>query len=415
MVNKKAVFFWNMMGSLTNAAASVILLMAVTRSCGAAVGGVFSIAFAIAQLMLTIGGYEMRPYQSTDVTEQFSFRHYFTSRLFTCFLMLLTSSCIILFSGYTGSKAAAIFLMCAYKMVDALSDVFHGMFQQKERLDLAGKSLAIRTVLSTTAFCVVIYMQHSLVLATAVALVVALGWFFAYDLSCISFFTAVRISSDWKTVSRLLMVCLPLFAGSFMLMYIFNAPKYAMERFMAPEYLTYYNILFMPASVINLFSIFLFRPLLTTLASSWIENDRKRFLTIVSLLVFWILIVTVGAVAAAYFLGIPVLSWLYAEDLSAFRPELLMVMFGGGLSAASTILYYVITVMRRQFSLLIGYGITCALSLFLAPLMVRGYGIRGAALSYIIAMAVLLLAFLTLFLFHLKRSSVPGKKEEAHG
>ena len=72
-----------MMGSLTNAAASVILLMAVTRSCGAAVGGVFSIAFAIAQLMLTIGGYEMRPYQSTDVTEQFSFRHYFTSRLFT--------------------------------------------------------------------------------------------------------------------------------------------------------------------------------------------------------------------------------------------------------------------------------------------------------------------------------------------
>lgn len=92
-----------------------------------------------------------------------------------------------------------------------------------------------------------------------------------------------------------------------------------------------------------------------------------------------------------------------------------MVMFGGGLSAASTILYYVITVMRRQFSLLIGYGITCALSLFLAPLMVRGYGIRGAALSYIIAMAVQLLAFLTLFLFHLKRSSVPGKKEEAHG
>lgn len=415
MVNKKAVFFWNMMGSLTNAAASVILLMAVTRSCGAAVGGVFSIAFAIAQLMLTIGGYEMRPYQSTDVAEQFSFRHYFTSRLFTCLLMLLTSFCIILFSGYTGSKAAAIFLMCAYKMVDALSDVFHGMFQQKERLDLAGKSLAIRTVLSTTAFCVTIYMQHSLVLATAVALVVALGWFFAYDLTCTSFFTEIHISSDWKTVSRLLMVCLPLFAGSFMLMYIFNAPKYAMERFMAPEYLTYYNILFMPASVINLFSIFLFRPLLTTLASSWIENDRKRFLSIVGLLVFWILIVTAGAVAAAYFLGIPVLSWLYAEDLSAFRPELLMVMLGGGLSAASTILYYVITVMRRQFSLLIGYGIAGALSLFLAPLMVREYGIRGAALSYIIAMAVLLLAFLTLFLFHLKRSSVPGKKEEAHG
>lgn len=415
MVNKKAVFFWNMMGSLTNAAASVILLMAVTRSCGAAVGGVFSIAFAIAQLMLTIGGYEMRPYQSTDVAEQFSFRHYFTSRLFTCLLMLLASFCIILFSGYTGSKAAAIFLMCAYKMVDALSDVFHGMFQQKERLDLAGKSLAIRTVLSTTAFCVTIYIQHSLVLATAVALVVALGWFFAYDLTCSSFFTEIHISSDWKTVSRLLMVCLPLFAGSFMLMYIFNAPKYAMERFMAPEYLTYYNILFMPASVINLFSIFLFRPLLTTLASSWIENDRKRFLSIVGLLVFWILIVTAGAVAAAYFLGIPVLSWLYAEDLSAFRPELLMVMLGGGLSAASTILYYVITVMRRQFSLLIGYGIAGTLSLFLAPLMVREYGIRGAALSYIIAMAVLLLAFLTLFLFHLKRSSVPGKKEEAHG
>ena len=56
-------FIWNMLGSTLYSFASIILLAAATRVLGEDKAGVFSIAFTTGQLMLTIGFYEMRPYQ----------------------------------------------------------------------------------------------------------------------------------------------------------------------------------------------------------------------------------------------------------------------------------------------------------------------------------------------------------------
>ncbi len=42
-------YFWNTLGSLMNAASTVLMLMAVTRTMGAAAGGIFSLAYAIAR------------------------------------------------------------------------------------------------------------------------------------------------------------------------------------------------------------------------------------------------------------------------------------------------------------------------------------------------------------------------------
>ena len=44
--------------------------------------------------------------------------------------------------------------MCVYKAADAIEDVYHGMFQQKERLDIAAKSLTIRTFITIIVFVI---------------------------------------------------------------------------------------------------------------------------------------------------------------------------------------------------------------------------------------------------------------------
>ncbi len=48
----KKNYFWNTLGSLMNAASTVLMLMVVTRTMGAAAGGVFSLAYAVAQQSL---------------------------------------------------------------------------------------------------------------------------------------------------------------------------------------------------------------------------------------------------------------------------------------------------------------------------------------------------------------------------
>ena len=77
-ISQREIYGWNIFGSLCNAFVSVILMMIITRITGEKDGGIFALAFAAAQLMFTIGGFEMRVYQSTDVNEVFKFKHYQT-------------------------------------------------------------------------------------------------------------------------------------------------------------------------------------------------------------------------------------------------------------------------------------------------------------------------------------------------
>ena len=71
-----------------NAASTVLMLMVVTRTMGAAAGGVFSLAYAVAQQLMVIGHFEIRTYQVTDTEEVFSFGVYLAARIITTLLMI---------------------------------------------------------------------------------------------------------------------------------------------------------------------------------------------------------------------------------------------------------------------------------------------------------------------------------------
>ena len=103
-----------------NALASVFLLFAVTRISGQTDAGIFSLAFSTAQMMLTIGYYEMRAFQVTDITTVYSFSDYLMSRILTCILMIVASVFFVWLSGYTPEKALIVVLVCVFKMFDAL-------------------------------------------------------------------------------------------------------------------------------------------------------------------------------------------------------------------------------------------------------------------------------------------------------
>ena len=82
------MFIWNMLGSLCNAFSSMLLLIVVNRATNAYNGGLFSLGFATAQMMTTLGTLEVRNYQATDVKEEFSFNDYYSFRISTCAFML---------------------------------------------------------------------------------------------------------------------------------------------------------------------------------------------------------------------------------------------------------------------------------------------------------------------------------------
>lgn len=405
---ERKIYLWNIIGSMANALASVILLFVVTRVLGANDAGIFTLANSTALMMLTIGFYEMRAFQATDVKGVYSFSDYLMSRFVTVAAMVAASFFFVFAGGYTYEKAAVMLLLCIYKVFDALEDVFHGLYQQQGRLDVAGRSLSLRVLLSTAAFVIVLLATRSLIGSCVAAIIAAAAGFMLFNLTIFRHFYGGAFHWNKKAVFTLLWVCLPMFLGSFMLVYINNAPKYAIDTYLSFEnndYQAYFGYLFMPSFVINLFSTFIFRPMVTPMAQAWADHDRSRLTRIIGKLLAAIVFLTIAGVAVGYFFGVPILSWFYGIDLSSYRAELLILVLGGGCNAVVTLMFYGITVLRKQKLLVVGYGATLVLALVISNILVSSYGLMGASVAFFVSMAVLALLFFIIFIVCYKKES----------
>lgn len=228
---QRSAYIWNTAGSMLNAFQSVIMLMVLTRVCDMATAGVFTLAYANANLFLNMGSYGMRNYQASDVRPTYGFRAYGRSRLITCVAMVACSYAYLAWSaasvGYPAGKVAAVALMTLFKGVDSVEDVFDGNFQQRGRLDIAGRLMTARVGSSILVFAGAVVATRDLVLATGVAF----AWTLAFLLAGLA---AIRRrhglparcgdapeQSPW----RLLRECLPLFLAAFLLFYVGQRAK----------------------------------------------------------------------------------------------------------------------------------------------------------------------------------------------
>ena len=89
--------------------------------------------------------------------------------------------------------------------------------------------------------------------------------------------------------------------------------------------------------------------------------------------------------AAAWIMGIPVLSFLVGKTagqaLAPYRGALLMVILGGGFYALLNLLYYILVIFGRQKQIFLIYCGTTLFAKLLADHLVQRQGIPGAALS----------------------------------
>ena len=138
---EKRDIIWNMAGSFLYAFASMVLSIAVVQIAGEDAGGIFTFAFTtFGQHMFMMAYFGIRPFQITDTGGKYSFGDYLGLRLLTCGAAVLTGMGYVFLNGYSFEKAAVVFLMVVYKVIDALADAYEAEFQRGGRLYLTGKS-----------------------------------------------------------------------------------------------------------------------------------------------------------------------------------------------------------------------------------------------------------------------------------
>lgn len=107
--------------------------MVVSRVLSAVDSDNYAFALSFANLMVVIGLFQIRNFQATDITRKYSFSEYFLVRLATCLAMIIIMGIYLLVSDYDAYKLQIVFLVTLYRVSDAVSDLYQGLFQQHER------------------------------------------------------------------------------------------------------------------------------------------------------------------------------------------------------------------------------------------------------------------------------------------
>lgn len=399
----KSAFFWNSLGGFLSAFQSVVMLMILTRACDTATAGVFSIAYANANVFLNVGKFGVRNYQASDFQERFTLRTYFYVRVLTTMGMMLSGGIFLFFSAqnlhYEMTKSLVILVMLLFKAADSFEDVFVGHSQQHGRLDVGAKALSVRFASNIILFGAVLVVTENLLTSLLISTVYSLVYVLLEPIWMRARHGLIQFGKTSKReVCRLIVECVPLFIATFLILYIGNAPKYAIDAQLNDVSQAYYGYISMPVLIINLLSSFIYNPILPKLAELWNKCSIDMFISMFSRQIIYILLVTLACDLGAFFIGAPVLGALYNADLSPYVFDLIVLLSGGGFMAAASLFTLGITIMRQQGSLVWGYLVVSIIALLASSPIVSASGISGASWLYFFLMAMLSVWFGVIFL-----------------
>ena len=398
---EKENMIWNMTGSFFYAFASMVLSFLVLRIAGEEQGGIFSFGFStVGQQMFLLAYFGIRPFHITDGTNQYRFGDYLHHRYVTCAMALLLGAGYLACIGYSWQKAQIIFLLIVYKVIDGFADVYESEFQRQGCLYLTGRSNTFRTILSVGVFLATLVSGAGMFAACAAAVLGQIAGVVLFDIVVLRELKRVDYGWSAKQGVSLTASAILLFVSVFLDFYIFSAAKYAIDAHLGDAASGYFNVIFMPTSVINLAAGFVIRPFLTYLTDCWNEHRfsdfKKKLLTIMAVIGG----LTVLAVGGTVVLGRPVLAlleWLlgtsYRGTLTALWPAFVMIVLGGGFYAVLNLYYYALVILRKQKLIFGIYAVLTVLAAILAPRLTVALGIFGAALAYLILMIVMAAGF----------------------
>lgn len=401
---KRAAYRWNTVSGMLMAFQSVIMLMVIARACDVQTAGVFTIGYANASLFVYLGKYGVRRFQVSDIKEQFTFNDYRATRIITDVAMVISAAAFLAWSatsnGYALEKTATMAAMVAFKLVDCSEDVFMGNYQQHDRLDVGARVLSVRMSTSIVLFATLIAVMHSLFIPMTIT-VIYTALFYFLEVIYVKRRYGMPVKSkrvSAQNVRKLLTTCFPLFAATFLLFYIGNTPKYAIDTFMDDAAQAYYGYVAMPSFVVTLLAGFIYNPIITSLTEQWLNGEVRPFLKRFAKIAGAIFALTIGCDLAALIAGVPVLDLLYNADTAPYLPELIILVTGGGFLALTTLAVLGITIIRFQRVLVPVYAVAAVVATLAANWATATWGVLGAAWVYFASMVFLTIAFTALFL-----------------
>ena len=384
----KENMIWNSIGNIVYLGCQWLLTYITTRLLGYESAGIFSLAMTISGSLSNIALYAMRNYQTSDVTHAFSNVTYITSRLLTSAIAFIVCLAFLGINKYDPYAFSCIAAYMAFKIAEAMSDVYQGVLQREMRMDYIGKSFIIKGIIGLAGFTLCIAVFNSLLPGILALFSITLLVTLFYDRV-----HAARISNEnnitrttCSSVLKLLKVCLPLALFGLLFNTMGQAPRYFLEAKLGTESLGFYASVAMPVTIVQVSASFLFSPLTTPLAERLAKRDRNGFKSLIARVLISVSVLAIAAIILFALFGDFALCLLFGDSIAPYTNLLLPLVMSGVLLAFSWFLSTIVTVMRRLRPLLAASAISFVVVLGCSSLMIDMFGMNGATYIVLIAM-----------------------------
>lgn len=400
--NIRKNFIWNLVGSVIYSFSSLFLMIIVTRINGVKDAGIFTFAFSIACLFQVISNYFGRTFQVTNTDKNILDGDFLYHRIFTGFIMLMVVAGYLLIQDYSNYKVIIIVLWVTYRLIESFSEIFYAVIQRNNQLYKVGISLFLKTILGVSAFLIADFFSHNMLFSIIVIVIVNFLITLLYDFKLFLGFYQ-KTSFDKKKMKTLFISGFCVFIFTFLVQFILNEPKYAIDSLMNDSMQTIYGIISMPATFMVLCSQLVIQPFLGNMTLQLQNKSYKEFLRLNIKVIVFIVLVGIVAEIACYFIGIPILEFIYGISLRKYLNSLIIIIMGSVFFGISYICSTSLTTMRRTFIQVIFYIVISIIIVILSRVLIIDYGILGASISYSVSMFVLGVIFFMVLVLSLKK------------
>lgn len=406
--NFKKSFIWNTIGSGLNSINSLLLLIIVTRINGVSNAGIFTLSFATACMFYIVAIYSGRTYQVTETDKEVSDNEYIINRIITSLVMILISFLFAIFYNYNNYKIIIFMLICGFKCIEAICDVFHGILQKNNRLDIVGKSLLLRSLLNIIIFVIIDMITKNLIFSCISLIVSNIFVLIFIDIKKSLLYKEKSNYINKKSIFKIFTFGFYVFAFTFVANYIVNAQRYPIDSFLEDNLQTIFGIIIMPGTIIMLVNQFIIQPIIIKLKESYLSKLKEQFLSIIYKVILLTLLTGLLVMITAYFIGIPILNLMYGLNLKIYLYNLILVLFGATLYTVSSVLSNGLIVLRKTKIQMFIYIIIAIFTTIISNKFVYLFGFNGAIYSYLLTMILLLLLYIIVFFINVRKKDLWG-------
>ncbi len=377
--------------------------------------GLMALAFAICAPVIALAGLGLRSAVVTDVRREYPFADYLTLRLLTSLLALAVIVGMVLVGDHSRTTAAIIVVVAVAEVFVSISDVFHGLMQQYERMDRMGYSLMIRGPLMLGLLGLGVMLTGDVFWAM-VGYAAAMGLtLLFFDLPMAVWLTrrdplGNRLLPCWRPMSlvRLAVLAAPLGVVLTLAALAVSLPRYTISHYLGNHalgvFVSIYYLSIAGTKLVNTVG----QSAGPRLAKFYAADDTRAFGQLLGQLVLLVLGLGTAGVFAVALLGQWVLGTLYDADFRPYWGLSLLVMTAAAVMYLSALLGMALESMRRFRTHMAIRAVGVLLLLGTLPILVPSMGLYGAAVSMLISSVANALGCFGVILWMLTRPKLRG-------